>query len=221
MEYYSRGNARHNYVASTSIPGMYRNYMKRLFDIVFVLIIAVPLLVIVAILAAIVSLDGANPFYIQHRLGKNGRQFKMIKLRSMVPNAHAQLQDYLQNNPIARQEWEHYQKLRFDPRITRIGALIRATSLDELPQFWNVLTGEMSVVGPRPMMPDQVDLYPGSAYFRMSPGITGFWQVSCRNESSFSDRAKHDSDYYKTLSLRTDVSVIMRTVTVVVSGTGV
>ncbi len=221
MEFYSRENDGHSFVAPTSPPGMYRNYLKRLFDIVFVIVIAAPLLVIVVFLAAVVSLDGANPFYIQHRLGKHGRQFKMIKLRSMVPNAHALLQEHLQRDPIARQEWDHYQKLQFDPRITRIGELIRATSVDELPQFWNVLTGEMSIVGPRPMMPDQVELYPGSAYFEMSPGITGFWQVSSRNECSFSDRAVHDSEYYKKLSLRTDVTVILRTVTVVLSGTGV
>lgn len=227
MEFFSRENNsrtfddNRTFLAPNLLSGVYRNYLKRLFDIVFVVVMAVPLLVIVALLAVVIGLDGANPFYLQKRVGKNGRHFKMVKLRSMVPDAEALLQEHLQSDPSARQEWDHFQKLRNDPRITRVGKLMRATSLDELPQFWNVLIGEMSLVGPRPMMPSQVELYPGLAYFDMSPGITGFWQISSRNECSFSDRAYHDSEYYKKLSLGTDIAVVLRTVTVVLAATGV
>jgi lipopolysaccharide/colanic/teichoic acid biosynthesis glycosyltransferase len=156
----------------------------------------------------------------QKRVGRNGRIFKMWKLRSMVPNADALLQSYLATNPAARAEWDRDQKLRHDPRITRIGHLIRKTSIDELPQLWNVFVGDMSLVGPRPMMPCQQEIYPGTAYYALRPGITGFWQTSARNESSFSERAGFDTDYLSKLSLLTDLKILMRTVRVVVHGTG-
>ena len=121
----------------------------------------------------------------------------------------------------ARDEWNRTQKLKNDPRITRVGAIIRKTSLDELPQFWNVLTGDMSVVGPRPMMPQQRDLYPGQAYYALKPGVTGMWQVGDRNNSSFAARARYDADYYRRVSFTTDLGLILRTVRVMVRGTGV
>ncbi|MCH2067268.1 sugar transferase [Shimia sp.] len=200
---------------------VYRSVFKRAFDILFVLIIAVPVTLVVLLLALFISLDGASPFYRQERVGKNGKRFSMLKLRSMVPNADRKLEAYLRANPAARLEWNEKQKLTHDPRITPIGRIIRKTSLDELPQFLNVLMGDMSVVGPRPMMPQQTALYPGTAYYRMRPGITGFWQISERNECSFAERAIHDSHYDRALSLRTDVSVVWRTVAVVMAGTGV
>lgn len=143
----------------------------------------------------------------------------MWKLRSIVPNAEAQLQSYLDKNPEARAEWDRTQKLRFDPRITPIGRIIRKTSLDELPQLWNVLRGDMSLVGPRPMMVCQKPLYYVSAYYALRPGITGFWQTSVRNESSFAERARFDADYLRHLSLGTDISVLFKTVKVVLRGT--
>jgi lipopolysaccharide/colanic/teichoic acid biosynthesis glycosyltransferase len=144
----------------------------------------------------------------------------MWKLRSMVANADQLLSVYLAENPDARIEWDHSQKLRYDPRITRVGRIIRKTSLDELPQLWNVLRGDMSLVGPRPMMVDQQELYPGTAYYALRPGITGFWQVSVRNESSFSERAHFDADYLGRMSFVTDLKVLARTVSVVLNGTG-
>lgn len=199
---------------------IYTGFFKRLMDIVIVLIAALPVAAVVAILAALVASDGKSPFFAHNRVGRNGVTFRMWKLRSMVSDAEAQLETYLNANPKHRREWDEHQKLRHDPRITPIGRIIRKTSLDELPQLFNVLKGDMSIVGPRPMMPSQRVMYPGFAYFAMRPGITGFWQISVRNESSFAERAEFDNSYFKEMSFVTDVSVILRTFRVVLCGTG-
>nr|WP_313860126.1 sugar transferase [Parasedimentitalea psychrophila] len=144
----------------------------------------------------------------------------MWKLRSMVINADSLLETYLAENSAALEEWNTYQKLAQDPRTTPVGRFIRKTSLDELPQLWNVLLGEMSLVGPRPMIPSQKTLYPGQDYYDLHPGITGMWQVSLRNKSTFSDRAEFDTKYNRTLSLRTDLGILLKTVQVVLKGTG-
>ena len=221
MAIFSREDFEQAFEVAPVRRGLYRSVLKRGLDILFVLIVALPVTLVIAVLAIFICLDGGSPFYLQERIGKDGRRFRMIKLRSMVPNADRKLEAYLRTNPVARLEWNEKQKLTHDPRITPIGRIIRKTSLDELPQFFNVLLGEMSVVGPRPIMPQQAELYPGTAYYRMRPGITGFWQISERNECSFAERAIHDSHYDRTLSLRTDVSIVMRTVGVVMAGTGV
>ena len=181
---------------------------------------ALPVLIILMVLAALISLDGGSPIYLQKRVGRSGRVFHMWKLRSMVMNADALLEQHLARDPALRREWNHTQKLRHDPRIPRIGRIIRKTSLDELPQLWNVLRGDMSLVGPRPMMVDQRALYPGTAYYAMRPGITGIWQTSVRNESSFSERAIFDARYFRELSFVTDLALIARTFRVVLRGTG-
>jgi len=198
----------------------YRNIGKRMFDLLVVSVSAFPALIILSILALIISLDGRSPFYSQNRVGRNGRVFRMFKLRSMVAGADDVLESYLANNPDAKAEWDRTQKLKNDPRITGFGKIIRATSMDELPQIINVLLGEMSIVGPRPMMCDQRALYPGSEYYAMRPGITGFWQISVRNESSFSQRAQFDRTYFMQLSFLTDLKVILRTFGVVLRATG-
>ena len=200
--------------------GLYWRAGKRALDIALVAIAALPALLVVLPLLALISLDGSSPFYRQKRLGRNGEIFWMLKLRSMVPNAHARLAEHLAQDSLAAAEWDRTQKLRNDPRITPIGRMIRKTSLDELPQLWNVLTGDMSIVGPRPIMVEQAELYPGSAYYAMRPGITGFWQTSVRNESSFVERASFDASYLRELSFATDLSVMLRTVRVVINGTG-
>ena len=200
---------------------LYERIGKRIFDLVFVALIALPVGFIVLVLAALISLDGHNPFYFQRRIGRDGRAFRMVKLRSMVPNSDEALRAHIEANPAAKAEWERFQKLKDDPRITRIGRIIRKLSLDELPQFWNVLTGSMSVVGPRPMMVSQRELYPGRAYFNMRPGVTGFWQIGDRSRTTFAARAHFDSSYYARLNLRTDIMVVLRTITVVLRGTGV
>lgn len=199
---------------------VYGHFVKRVLDIAIVLLAAPAVIVIVALLCVLIARDGATPFYAQDRVGKNGRIFRMWKLRSMVVNAEAQLESYLAANPAGRVEWDAHQKLRHDPRITGIGRLIRKTSLDELPQLWNVLIGDMSIVGPRPMMPSQQPLYPGRGYYALRPGITGYWQISVRNESSFAERAQFDTRYLRDLSLWTDLRVMLRTFRVVLAGTG-
>jgi lipopolysaccharide/colanic/teichoic acid biosynthesis glycosyltransferase len=193
---------------------------KRLFDIVFVLFFAVPMFLIVTLLALLVATDGRSPFYTQKRVGLNGKVFRMYKLRSMVTDADKVLADYLASNPAARAEWDRDQKLKNDPRVTWVGRLIRKTSLDELPQFFNVLKGDMSVVGPRPMMCEQQALYPGTEYYEMRPGITGLWQTSVRNESSFEQRAEYDREYFFKMSLTTDLKLVLRTLGVVMRATG-
>ncbi|MFZ7090850.1 sugar transferase [Primorskyibacter sp. 2E233] len=201
-------------------PAVYRDHLKRILDVALIAFVAFPVLLIMIPLALLIASDGASPLYFQKRVGRNGRIFYMWKLRSMVPNADALLEAHLSANPEARAEWNRDQKLKNDPRITRVGRLIRKTSLDELPQLWNVLRGDMSLVGPRPMMVNQQDLYPGTAYYALRPGITGFWQTSVRNESSFAERAGFDTDYLRKLSFSTDLAVLLRTVKVVLKGTG-
>jgi lipopolysaccharide/colanic/teichoic acid biosynthesis glycosyltransferase len=198
----------------------YRNAIKRAIDILFVaaaLPIVLPLIVLVAIMVAV---DGSNPFYLQKRIGRGGRTFTMWKVRTMVPNAQGLLEGYLRKNESAQAEWDKDQKLKNDPRITRLGKFLRKSSLDELPQLWNVLKGEMSLVGPRPMLPEQQSMYPGKCYYRLRPGITGLWQVSERNESTFADRAKFDTAYDSSLSLKSDMKILWATVAVVFQGTG-
>ena len=202
-------------------PQLYRNVFKRLLDLAIVLL-ALPIVApIILVLALFVARDGSNPFYGQSRVGRDGRTFKMWKLRSMVPNAQLMLDDFLSANPAARREWDETQKLKDDPRITPFGNALRKSSLDELPQLWNVLTGEMSLVGPRPMLPEQQKLYPGEAYFSLRPGMTGSWQVSERNASSFASRAEFDTSYARNLNLRTDLGILYSTVGVVVRATGI
>ncbi|WGV15942.1 sugar transferase [Fuscovulum ytuae] len=200
--------------------GLYRSFGKRLLDILFVIAILPAVLPVILLLAALVALDGGKPFYSQARVGRGGTTYRMWKLRTMVPDADVKLQDYLADNASARAEWNHTQKLRRDPRVTRMGRFLRKTSLDELPQIWNVIVGEMSIVGPRPMMPDQRHLYLGREYYDLRPGITGLWQVSCRNASGFSDRAQFDATYHRTVSLAVDAKLILATVWVVLLGTG-
>ena len=201
-------------------PALYMDGVKRWLDIVLILITLPVTLPVTLMLMGLVALDGHSPIYCQKRIGRGGRVFRMVKIRTMVPGADALLQHYLDADPDVRREWDESQKLKSDPRITLIGRVLRKCSLDELPQLWNVLKGDMSLVGPRPMMVDQQKLYPGTAYFALRPGITGLWQISDRNDSSFAARAGFDSRYLAALSLRLDLAILFRTVTVVLRGTG-
>ena len=200
--------------------GVYRNGVKRMLDVLLVLIGAPFVVPLVLVLAVLIAREGGKPFYFQDRVGKRGRIYRMWKLRSMDVDADEKLASYLAANPTARAEWDHSQKLRSDPRITRLGQFLRRTSLDELPQLWNVFRGDMSLVGPRPMMPCQKALYPGDAYYALRPGITGLWQVSARNELGFAARASYDSEYNRTLSFATDARLLAATIRVVTRGTG-
>jgi lipopolysaccharide/colanic/teichoic acid biosynthesis glycosyltransferase len=194
---------------------------KRVLDLTLVVLALPVVLPVVVFCALILWLESGLPFYSQERLGQNGKRFRIYKLRTMVRDADARLQGYLQNDPKLRHEWETTQKLKSDPRITRMGRILRMTSLDELPQLWNVFTGEMSLVGPRPMLPEQLPLYGEPfAYFTVKPGITGIWQVSTRNESSFAARATADASYLRQMGLRQDLRLLWRTIGVVARGTG-
>lgn len=194
---------------------------KRALDLALVLIGGPFFLPLILILAMLIRLDGSPAFYLQPRIGRNGRIFRLWKLRTMVPDADTALEQYLAANPAERAEWDTTQKLRHDPRLTPLGRQLRRYSFDELPQLWNVLIGDMSLVGPRPMMPSQRLLYHGTAYFDFRPGLTGLWQVSERNNCSFAERAGYDNRYAQTVSLGTDLRVLMQTVGVVFRGTGV
>ena len=199
----------------------YRALGKRIVDIILVLLTAPLTLSVVLVCALALWYEGGNPFYRQDRLGVGGRRFSILKLRTMVRDADACLQRYLDADPEMAHEWETTQKLKNDPRITRMGGFLRKTSLDELPQFWNVLLGEMSLVGPRPMLPEQLQMYGDPySYFAMSPGVTGFWQVSARNENHFSFRAEIDAQYHRKMSFFCDLGVMMRTVGVMLRRTG-
>lgn len=204
----------------TGIRSIYARFFKRPLDILLVLMAAPIVLPVVLILSALTLRDGHSPFYSQLRVGRSGRSFRLWKLRSMVPNADAQLQAYLVANPAARAEWDLTQKLKKDPRITSFGRFLRKSSLDELPQLWNVLIGDMSIVGPRPMMLDQAQLYPGADYYHLRPGVTGLWQISDRNDSTFAARATFDANYASGLSFRSDAHIIVSTFSVVLRGTG-
>lgn len=199
----------------------YRRYGKRALDLSLVLFFAPFVVVVVAVLAMVVACDGHNPFYWQARVGKQGRLFRIWKLRTMVVDADERLAQHLEDNPQAALEWEATQKLRRDPRVTAAGQFLRRSSLDELPQLFNVLKGDMSLVGPRPMMPEQQSIYPGDEYYQLAPGLTGLWQVSERNESNFAARAGYDAAYQRQLSLALDLQTLTRTVAVVVKRTGV
>ena len=208
-------------VRPTAPKGVYARYLKRLFDILFILATAPVVLPVVILFAILVKLDGGPIFYGQPRIGRDGRVFTCWKLRSMVVDADQKLIAYLEENPSAKAEWLVSQKLKDDPRITWVGHFIRKASIDELPQLWCILKGEMSLVGPRPFLPEQKALYKGNAYYMVRPGLTGFWQVSDRNESSFSARAVFDNRYLDEISFGTDLWLILRTVGVVLRATGV
>lgn len=205
---------------SSALKAPYRHFGKRLLDLTICLLAAPFVITVVAFFAILVGRDGGKPFYSQNRVGRNGRHYKMWKLRSMVTDADQILENYLADNPEARAEWDKDQKLKSDPRITKFGYLLRKSSMDELPQLWNVVRGEMSLVGPRPMMISQKALYPGQEYYDLLPGISGSWQVSDRNTSSFADRAVFDTTYHKELSLREDLRILKATVGVVFKATG-
>ena len=198
----------------------YRAGLKRIFDVCAIVVSAPIVIPALMLLTLVVALSGGKPLYKQRRIGLNGRVYTMWKFRSMVMDADAQLAKHLKANPAARAEWDRTQKLKNDPRITPIGRILRKTSLDELPQLINVLRGEMSLVGPRPMLPEQQGMYPGTAYYKLLPGITGPWQVSARNEAEFTDRAYYDTGYHNTLSFWGDLKVLFATISVVTRATG-
>jgi UDP-galactose-lipid carrier transferase len=197
-------------------------FLKRSFEIVGALSIITMLMPALAVLIFMVSRDGGAPIYGHERVGLNGRKFKCLKFRSMVVNSKEVLEEVLRTDPAAREEWDKDFKLKNDPRITRVGHFIRKTSLDELPQLWNVVRGEMSLVGPRPVIEAELERYAGDVdyYFMAKPGMTGLWQVSGRNDVDYETRVYFDSWYVKNWSLWNDIAILFKTVGVVLKRDG-
>jgi lipopolysaccharide/colanic/teichoic acid biosynthesis glycosyltransferase len=207
---------------SPSFPKFYFGLPKRMFDICLAIFLAPLLVPVILALWAAVRADGGPGFFGHTRVGKDGKPFKCYKLRSMVPDAEARLKAYLAANPEAAEQWKRDFKLDNDPRITRLGNVLRKTSLDELPQLWNVLTGEMSFVGPRPVTTPEMMLYGARAgiYKALRPGITGLWQVSGRNSVSYDQRVEMDEVYFRKGSFLMDLKIIFKTAAAVVLRTG-
>lgn len=201
----------------------YEGAMKRVADIVLAILILPMILPIIAIFYILIRQDGGPGFYGHERVGREGKTFKCWKLRSMVPDAKAALEKHLAENPEAAAEWERDFKLRDDPRITTLGNFLRKSSLDELPQIWNVLKGEMSLVGPRPVTEKELDRYGVDkwAYLMLRPGVTGLWQVSGRNEISYDERVALDARYCREISAAKDAHILFSTIGAITKRTGV
>lgn len=199
-------------------------FVKRVVDItasIVGIIILIPLTIIVFIFNRLHEEDGPV-FYIQERIGKNGKIFKMYKFRSMCVDADEKLERFLEENEDIRKEFYIYRKIKNDPRITKIGGFLRKTSLDEFPQFINLLTGDMSLVGPRPYLErekeDMGDYY--NIIVKDKPGITGLWQINGRSDVTFEDRLKMDLEYYGTKSIKKDIEIIVKTASKVLQKDG-
>jgi len=202
--------------------GVYRRIGKRIFDIVVVLLMLPLAAPLIFLFWLITRRDGGVGLFGHLRVGQNGRYFKCWKLRTMVVDAEERLAHHLAQYPAARAEWEASFKLHTDPRITQFGNFLRKSSLDELPQLWNVLLGEMSLVGPRPVVPEELPRYGVSqpAYLACQPGLTGIWQVSGRNAVSYAERVEMDVQYAKKVTFLIDLKIVLRTALVVVKVTG-
>ena len=197
-------------------------FLKRGFDVLVSSLLIVLLSPVLVYIGWKVSRDGGSPIYGHERVGRKGRKFKCLKFRSMIINSQEVLQNLLATDPEAKAEWDKGFKLKNDPRITPIGHFIRKTSLDELPQLWNVLKGEMSLVGPRPVVEAELERYGDDVdyYFMTKPGMTGLWQVSGRNDTDYATRVYLDSWYVKNWSLWYDIAIMFKTINVVLKRDG-
>lgn len=202
-----------------SLQSLHGEFAKRLFDIVFSLLVLILFSPVYLVLAFLIACSSHGPiFYVQKRVGRNRKPFNCIKFRTMVTNADEMLVQMMDQSPELRQEFEANFKLKHDPRITKIGCFLRLTSLDEFPQFWNVLKGDMSVVGPRPLVEEELPKY-GCHIDRVltiRPGITGLWQVSGRNDIPYPQRVQIDLHYVKFRNFWLDAWIIVKTIGVVV-----
>lgn len=197
--------------------------VKRGIDLLLAMLFLVLFFPLCLAVAVSVWLSSPGPvIYSQPRAGRHGRVFRFYKFRSMVQDSDKVLTTFLNSDPAALNQWNTYQKLEKDPRITPIGRFIRRTSLDELPQLWNVIRGDMSIVGPRPCMLSQQGFYGRhwESYCAVKPGLTGLWQVSGRNRLTYQQRVALDVDYVKGWSVWLDIKILLRTVGVVLTGHG-
>lgn len=202
----------------------YNRWIKRIFDIIVSLFLLPFVLVFGVIVGILIYIDspGGSPIFSHKRVGRNGKEFYCYKFRTMVCNAQTHLEKYLAAHPEAKAEWDKEFKLKDDPRITRIGAFLRKTSLDELPQLFNVLKGEMSLVGPRPIVKAEIPKYGRfiQDFYLVPPGITGVWQVSGRSDTTYEKRVSMDSWYVRNWSVWIDIVYLVKTVKVVLDRKG-
>ena len=218
-------SAAHPVTGHVSGPRRFFRYrfIKRVLDIVLILAISPFLLLLVGVIAAAVRLSSEGPIFFSHRrIQRHGAFFTMWKFRTMCVNSSEVLEAYLAADPAARVEWRRTHKLKNDPRVTRVGEFLRRTSLDELPQLWNVLTGTMSLVGPRPIVAAEVEKYGEffADYCLVKPGITGLWQVSGRSSCTYGQRVQLDRLYARTWSLRGDIVILFKTLSAVFNQDG-
>ncbi len=210
--------------ANTAPSEFFRyKFVKRCCDIFLILISMPVILLVVGVVSVVVKVSSPGPvFYSHRRIRKGGAFFSMWKFRTMCVNSAEVLEDFLAQHPEARAEWNKTHKLRNDPRITRWGVFLRRYSLDELPQLWNVLMGQMSLVGPRPIVAAEVEKYGDcfDCYCRAKPGLTGLWQVSGRSELSYDERVALDCQYVEHWSLTKDFLILLRTFSSVVNQDG-
>lgn len=198
--------------------------LKRIFDICFSVLVLVMLSPLYIFIALLIKLTTTGSIIFSHeRIGRGGKAFKCYKFRSMHADAEERLNCILEENPEIKKEWESTQKLKNDPRITSIGKILRKTSLDELPQFWNVLIGDLSVVGPRPVVYNELVTHFGTKATKIlsiRPGITGMWQVSGRSDTTYKTRILMDETYVDTQSFAMDLKLILKTIPVMILSKG-
>lgn len=208
----------------TTLKELGYHFIKRTFDIICGLIgviCLIPLIILVKLIS-ICSGDFKTIFYTQKRIGKNGKEFKLYKFRSMVPNAEEILKQTLKTDKVRAAEWKKYQKFENDPRITKVGNILRKTSLDEVPQFINILKGDMSMIGPRPLVPGELDSHNGNheLYESVRPGITGWWACNGRSATTYEERLALEYYYVKNKSLWLDIKCVFKTISAVICKKG-
>lgn len=197
--------------------------LTRVLDITLILLAAPYILLFFVVISILIMLDSrGGPFYRQTRIGKGGRKFQVYKFRTMVLNADQVLQRYLDGAPELNAEWKATHKLKRDPRVTRVGAVLRKLSLDEMPQIWNIIIGEMSLIGPRPIVEAEIEKYGKcfELYMQARPGLTGLWQVSGRSDTSYQRRVELDEYYLLNRSIKLDLLILVKTVYVVLGRKG-
>ena len=197
--------------------------LKRSFDVFAAVLALVLLSPLFMLLSCLVKLSDGGPVLYRHRrIGRGGNAFYCLKFRTMVTNGDAVLEAHFAANPEARSEWLAARKLQVDPRVTNVGLVLRKLSLDELPQLVNILRGEMSLVGPRPVVKDEIELYGSAAtyYFKSRPGLTGVWQISGRNDVNYDERVAFDKHYVENWSFQKDIIIILKTIPAVCASRG-
>ena len=221
MSYLTQSSARE--IVNSGVGRPIGGATKRVFDLIFASLAIVALLPLFAGCCLVVLAASRGPILFRHiRIGRGGREFSCLKFRTMVADADKKLQEHLAENPDARREWEANHKLRDDPRVGVFGQVMRRSSLDELPQLFNVLKGDMSLVGPRPIVAEEIPKYKEhfALYTMARPGLTGLWQVSGRNTTTYAERVAYDVQYLRNWSLFRDIRIALATVSQVFDRSG-